>query len=172
MTDKITNAAPRSVTSIYPALCILLFAAGMLYWAQDYSATARRFPSAVSAVLIVLAALDLWSRTRLPGRRLIATFWGTDFNRREMVQHPAFRAELALVGWVLAWFAGMAALGVLIAMPLFCFLFTWLRSRRPPLQAALVAFLVVAFEYAVFEWLLGYELYRGLLFSKGGFSAW
>lgn len=172
MTDKPKSAAPRAVTSVYPALCILIFAAAMFYAAQHYSETARRFPSLVAGVLVILALIDLWSRTRLPGRQLIAAFWGTDFNRREMSYDPTLKAQLGLIAWVVAWFIGMAAIGVLIAMPLFCFLFAWLRSRRPPIQAATVAAVVFVFEYAVFEWLLSYELYRGLLFSKGGLSAW
>ena len=89
MTDKAPQAVPRSVTSVFPALCVLLFAVGMLYWAQDYSPTARRFPSTVAAALILFAVIDLWSRTRLPGRRLISAFWGTEFNRREMAHNPA-----------------------------------------------------------------------------------
>lgn len=171
MTEQ-PDKAPRAVTSVYPAICILVFAAGMFYWAQAYSETARRFPSVVAGALVLFALIDVWSRTKLPGRRFISAFWGTEFNRREMIHNPTVGAQLALVGWVMAWFACMAALGVLVAMPLFCFLFTWLRSRRPPLQSAIVAILVLAFEYVVFEWLLGYELYRGLLFAKGGFSAW
>jgi hypothetical protein len=30
----------------------------------------------------------------------------------------------------------------------------------------------MAFEYGVFEWILDYELYRGLILAKGGLSAW
>ncbi len=172
MSDEPRSAVPRSITSVYPALCILAFAVAILVWAQDYSATARRFPSAVATVLALLALIDAWSRLRLPGRRYIAAFWGTEFTRREMAHDPPAAAQFGLVGWVVSWFGCMAALGVLIAMPLCCFLFVWLRSRRPPLQALCVAAVVFAFEFVVFEWLLGYELYRGLLFSEGGLSTW
>ena len=35
-----------------------------------------------------------------------------------------------------------------------------------------VAMIVLVFEATIFEWVLDYELYRGLLFMEEGFSAW
>lgn len=172
MGEAKNSPAPRAVTSPYPALFILAFAAGVLIWAQTYSEIARRFPTLVAGALVVLALIDLWSRTRLPGRRFIADFWGAEFDRREMTHDPTLRREAGLLAWILGCFAAMALVGVLVAMPLFCLLFTWLRSGRPLRLALLVAAIVLAFEFIVFEWLLDYELYRGLLFSGGGLSAW
>lgn len=172
MIEKPSSTPPRSVASVYPALIVIAFALGMLWWSQNYSETARRFPSMVAVALACLGLIDLWSRLDLPGRAFIATFWGTSFDRREMTHDPKLRAELELALWVLGAFAGMAAVGILPALPLFCLLYTWQRAKRPLRQGIVIAVILLAFEYTVFEWLLDYELYRGLLFSKGGLSRW
>lgn len=172
MADPGNPAPPRSVVSVWPALAILAFALDILWWSQSYSPIARQFPSVVAGILAVLALIDLWSRLPVPGRGIVADFWGTSFERREMTHRPALRDEIALTLWVLAAFAGTAVFGILMALPAFCFAYVWRRARRPALQAAAAAVILFGFEFTVFEWLLNYELYRGLLFAKGGLSRW
>lgn len=172
MTDEPQDDAPRSVTSIWPAVIIIVFAVAVFWGAQAYSPNARRFPTMVAGLLFVLGFIDLWSRTDLPGRNAIAAFWGTGFGRREMAHVPGLRAELVILGWVLGAFAGMAVFGILAALPLFCLAFVWRWAGQPLRVALFVALMLFAFEYAVFEWLLDYDLYRGLLFGKGGLSRW
>ncbi len=174
MTEQMPDPAdaPRIVTSVWPAVVLLAVAVAMMIWARTYGETAARFPSVVAMAMAVLALIDLWSRTRLPGHVAIAAFWGTGFRRREMMHNPGFRDQLAMLLWIAGGFALMAVFGVLTAAPIFCTLYIWLRGRHPPLVAALVGLGVFAFQFAVFEWLLDYELYRGLLFTKGGLAAW
>ena len=172
MLEKSKQSAPRSVLSIYPALVIVIVAIGLLIWSQNYGETARRFPSFVAVVLMGLGLIDLWSRTKLPGQTFIKDFWGTSFDRREMDHSPPLKQELGLLLWIVGCFAGMATVGILATVPVFCFAFTWLRSKRPLVQSVLVALGILVFEYVVFEWLLDYTLYRGLFFSKGGLSRW
>lgn len=164
--------APKAIRSIWPACAIILFAAVVLIVAQGYSETAARFPSIVAVVMLILGVIDLWSRTSLPGRAAIAAFWGTEFTRREMSHNPRLRDELSLVLWVLGCFAGMAVAGILPATPVFCILYVWLRGGKPIWLALTVGGIVFAFQFGVFEWLLDYDLYRGLLFSEGGLARW
>ena len=172
MTAPSAPAPPRAVVSAWPPLFVLAVALALLWWAQSYSPVARSFPSAVAAILAVLAVFDLWSRLPLPGRALVEGFWGTSFARREMMHDPALRDEGVMAAWVLAAFAGMALLGTLVALPVFCLVYAWRRGGRPLRQAAIVALALLVFEYVVFEWLLDYTLYRGLLFTTGGFRRW
>ena len=169
--DAKDSPAP-SVVSVWPAL--LVMALGAVGWivAGGYAPEGRQFPRIVAAILVVLGAIDLWSRLDLPGRRVVADVWGASFRRREMPQVPPLRAELGLGLWVLGAFAGVALIGILPALPLFCLAFIRLRARRGLTEALVIAAGLFVFEIAVFEWLLDYELYRGLLFSKGGFSRW
>jgi hypothetical protein len=172
MAERLSTDAPRLVTSIWPAVLWLAVAIGMLAWSRTYGETAARFPSLVAGAMVALAVIDIWSRTDLPGRAAVQAFWGTGFARREMSHNPTFGEQLRLILWVAGGFAGMAVFGILVAAPVFCALYVWLHGRHSLLAAGYVGLGVVAFQYAIFEWLLDYELYRGVLLTKGGFAAW
>ncbi len=169
--DDIDHPA-KSVVSIWPAVLVVVFGAAIWLTAGDYSAESRHFPRIVAALMVVLGAFDLWSRVDLPGSRIVRDVWGASFNRREMPSVPPLKTELAMALWVLGAFVAMALAGILVALPLFCFAFVRFRSRRSLAEAAGVALVLFVFQYAVFEWLLDYQLYRGLLFSKGGLAQW
>jgi hypothetical protein len=85
---------------------------------------------------------------------------------------PPMRAQATMLAWVLACFAGMAVIGILASAAVFVAAFVRFRGGRPLVTAIAVGVAVFAFQYAIFEWLLDYELYRGLLFTRGGMSAW
>ena len=169
---RLRNGAPGMVGTIWPPLLMLIGGAGMAIWAQSYSAVAAQFPTLVGVALAVLAALDLWSRTGLPGAKAIQVFGGAGFERLEMPRLPPMRSEWILVAWVLVAFWAMALFGALFALPAFCLIYIRFAARRSWIQALMVAIAVLVFNYVIFEWLLNYELYRGLLFTKGGFSRW
>ncbi|MBL4646631.1 MAG: tripartite tricarboxylate transporter TctB family protein [Rhizobiales bacterium] len=172
MSSEIDQDVPKSVKSIWPAVILLVFAIAAYVIAQDYSEVSRRFPSLVAATMVVLALIDLYSRSGLPGQKLVNSFWGSDFERREMSHNPPVRDEVKLFAWLGLAFFGMAIFGILAAAPVFTFLFTRFRTERSLSQSALAGFVVLAFEYSVFEWALHYQLYRGLILTGEGFSAW
>lgn len=163
---------PRSVRSVWPAVVLFISAIATLYFAEGYSEVSRRFPVMVSYILAGLACIDFYSRTKLPGVEFLNAFWGSGFGRREMTHNPKVREELIAVAWVLAAFLGMAAVGILIAAPLFCLTYVRFQACRSWRASLTVALVVLAFEASIFEWALDYELYRGLLFMEEGFSAW
>lgn len=166
------NDAPRAVTSIWPPVVLLLVAIAVLVIAWGYTAVAARFPVMVAVSMIVLLLLDIWSRTKLPGARVVEAFGGTGFGRREMMHNPTFANQAECVGWIAGAFGLMATVGILAASPIFAAAYVRLRGRRSLGVAAIVGLGVLAFQVGVFEWALDYELYRGLLFTKGGVSAW
>jgi hypothetical protein len=170
-TDPESNAPPI-ITSIWPAVVLLAFATAAFVVAQGYSSTSGRFPSMVAGAMIVLAVCDLWGRTKLPGAGFVETFGGTSFRQREMMHNPTLRNQLECVGWILVAFALMAGVGILAASPIFAAGYVRLRGRRSLIVSLGVGLGVFLFQFAVFELLLDYELYRGLLFTKGGISAW
>lgn len=172
MNHKTNNETPKSVKSVWPAVFIMCLSAATLFAARNYSEISSNFPNMVAATLFVLGAFDFYSRTNLPGQKMVSIFWGSGFDRREMQHVPSFSREAIIVAWVAFMFFGMSFFGILIAAPAFVFLFVWLRSGWAPLKAFMIAAMVFAFEFGVFEWALDYTLYRGLLFNGEGFSNW
>jgi len=164
--------APRVVTSIWPAIVLLVLACVTFWVAQGYPKTAARFPTMVAGAMIVLSVLDLWSRTNLPGAGAVKTFGGTGFERREMMHNPSFANQAECVGWIVAAFVLMATVGILAASPIFAAAFVRFRGKRSFKVAGIVGLGVLAFQFGVFEWALDYELYRGLAVTPGGMSAW
>ena len=172
MDKEKTTAPPYLITSVWPALLLLTCGVGMLVWSRQYAPVAARFPSIVAAVMIALGVLDVLGRTGLPMARLIRTAGGAGFSRREMSHDPSGRSQWALVLWISGAFAGMAVAGIMPASLLFCILFAHFRGNRGWGEAILVGAVVLAFQFLVFEYLLDYELYRGLFLAKGGVRAW
>jgi len=172
MEENETSLAPRVVTSVWPAVLLLVFAVVMFFVAQSYSSTSARFPTMVAGAMIVLAMLDIWSRSSLPGQKFVETFGGTGFRRREMMHNPSLADQAVCLGWIAGAFAMMAAVGILAASPIFCAAYVHLKGNRSLAVSVGVGICVLIFQFAVFEWALNYELYRGLFFTKGGVSAW
>lgn len=87
------------------------------------------------------------------------------------MQHdPHWHAEVVQVGWLLCCVIAMALFGILIAIPLFVFLYLVLQGRQKIGFSALIAVLVVVAVGSVFEIFLEYELYRGMLLNRDGFE--
>ena len=65
------------------------------------------------------------------------------------------------------WFAGLAAglylVGFLVVIPLFAVASLMLRGGRRLGAAVIFSASLLASVWIVFEWLMGYELYRGIL---------
>ena len=172
MHDPETDTTPRLITSIWPAIVLLVIAIAALVTTFGYSTSSARFPRMVAGAMIVLALLDFWGRTGLPGAGVVETFGGADFKRREMMHNPTFSNQMLCVGWIVLSFVLMAVIGILAAAPIFCVAFVQLRGGRSLAVSASVGLGVLVFLFAVFEWALDYELYRGMLFARGGMSSW
>ncbi len=172
MEDAEIKSAPASVTSIWPPLVLLAFAAVIFAIAWGYPAVAARFPLMVAGAMMVLAIFDIWSRTTLPGARIVQAFGGTGFDRREMMHNPSFGNQAECIGWIAGAFGLMASVGILAGSPVFAAAYVRLRGKRSWAVAGLVGLGVLAFQFFVFEWALDYELYRGLFITRGGWSAW
>ena len=163
---------PKAVRSLYPPLVLIAAAIVMIVWSQSYNETARLVPLLVCYALLVLAIFDLICRFDTPVFRPLRDFWGADFQNREMKHDPQPSAEVVQVVWVIGCVAGMMLIGILPTLPLFIFLYMAVNGRRPWLESVVVTAIVFVFVYVVFEILLAYPLYRGVLFDERGFQAW
>ena len=67
-------------------------------------------------------------------------------------------------------FLAMNILGGLVI--LFVALYMRVQGARPWMQSIIAAMIVLGFVTLVFEYLLDYSLYRGVIFDPKGFGAW
>jgi hypothetical protein len=178
MTDSTRPAeeAPRTVPwlirSIIPPLLLIALGLVMFYTSLSFRGTAARFPGAVSLLLIGFSLIDLYCRTNLPGAVAMHDFWGADFTKREMSTDPALREELVQIGWVIGCLVLVAIIGILPAMAIYCTAYIRFSGGLSWKASGMVGLAFMAFSILVFEWGLDFELYRGLLVSEGGVSAW
>lgn len=163
---------PKAVRSIYPPLVLIALAFVMIVWSQRYNETARLVPLLVSYSLLILALFDLLCRFDRPFIGPLRDFWGADFQNREMRHDPRPAAEVSQVLWITGCVAGMMLIGILVTIPVFILSYIVVQGRRPWLESVLVTAIVFAFVYVVFEMLLEYQLYRGVLFDERGFQGW
>jgi hypothetical protein len=163
---------PKAVRSIYPPLVLIAAAIAMIIWSQRYNETARLVPLLASYSLLILAFIDLVCRFDRPFIGPLRDFWGADFENREMKHDPRPAAEVSQVLWMVGCVAGMMLIGIRPTVPIFIFFYIIINGRRPWLESLIVTAIVFAFVYVVFEMLLNYQLYRGVLFDERGFQGW
>lgn len=159
------KALIKGINSLVPPALLAIVAAATWYAASGYGATARQLPMLVAGGIVVLATLDLLSR--LPGAigQVLRTALGAGFDEPEIELRAAWQREIAQVGWVVAAVAAVVLVGFLVAIPLFVFLYSRLNGSRSTPASVLAAVLATAAVALVFELLLDYTLYRGILFG-------
>jgi hypothetical protein len=153
------------------ALVVLVIGVGFLAWAQSYPPQAGAVPTLVAWLTIVLALIDAAARTETALgrvlRRLVSAEQVIEWKAEGDDGAASPRRVASSVFWLLAYLAGVALAGVLVATPLYIFLYVKLHgghSARAGVVAALGTTLAV---WLVFQLLFRYPLYPGLLF--GGF---
>ena len=166
------NKAPKAVLSIWPPILLAAFSALMIVWSYDYSETARNVPVIVGWVMLALSLIDMLSRMNLPFSKFLRDLWGADFRNREMKHNPAMKAELSQALWITGFVAGMLTIGILPSIPAFVVSYIAFQGGRRWIESIVAGGIVFGFVFIVFEVLLNYELYRGVLFDERGFSNW
>lgn len=166
------SRTPKAVRSVGPAVVLAAFSVLMIVWSQRYSETARLVPSLVGWGMLILCVIDILSRVDLPFSQLLRDFWGADFRNPEMKHNPTWTAEVGQVLWMTACVFGMLTIGILPSVPLFVMAYMAFHGGRRWVECIAAGAIVFFFVFVVFEVLLDYELYRGVLFDERGFSNW
>ncbi|HEX2256091.1 MAG TPA: tripartite tricarboxylate transporter TctB family protein [Afifellaceae bacterium] len=166
----VQTGVSRSVRSIWPGVAIAALAAGFILWSYQYSPTSRFVPLIVGYSMLVLALLDIASRTRGALGQYVRPAAGADFANPEMKHTPPVRRELEQAAWVVGCVAAMMIIGILPAVPLYVLASMRLNGRRPWKEAIIAAAAAGLFTYLVFEVFLSYTLYRGVFVDRRGFA--
>lgn len=157
-----------------PSLILLVLAIGYLIVSLDYRYSDRAMPFGIASVAILLLLLDLLSkgegrvaitlRRVLQGRAQAKVVPGLDGQAGMRVE---LRRELAAFGWIFGFLLIVVFVGFYTAIPIYVFAFLWLHGRKSVLRAGLTALGLTTALYVMFELLLGYNVFGGLI--AGGY---
>lgn len=150
------------------ALVVLAIGLAFLAWAQTYPPKAAEVPTLVAWLTIVLALIDAAARTETALgrvlRRLVSAEqvieWKADGDGEASPRRVA-----SSVAWLLAYVAGVALVGFLVATPLYIFLYVKLHGGHAARAGAAAAMGTTLGVWLVFQLLFRYPLYAGLLFG-------
>lgn len=153
-----------------PSIVLLGIAVVYCYVSFDYSKATRAMPLGVGALAILLVLVDLASqgegRLALAIRRVFrgsgapAPIPGLD---GQAGQRFAPARELAAFAWIFG-FVGLAiVLGFYLAIPIYVTAYLRLYAGKSLLISAATGLCLTAVLYGMFELLLGYEVFGGLI---------
>ncbi len=162
------RAFGTELSEYLPAAGAAAVAAVYLGAAYQYSPEARAAPLLIGWTVIVLALLDIVSRTRTPIGRALSAVLNPVTNRPRhghgAEPQPAAKQIMA-IAWIAGFVAAFALIGAALAIPIYVFAATRWRGGRPFAVCLLSAALTLAGIWFLFAWLLRLELYPGLLFG-------
>lgn len=161
------NIPPKSNgTSFFPPVVLALIAGTMTWWALDFGDTARRLPILIGSGTLALIVLDFLSRFENATGRFLRAAIGADFSDPEMQHTPRWQAEVTQVAYLALILSGIVIFGFLAAVPSCIFLYMLLQGKQSVLRSALVSIGVLVLIATLFEVILDYDLYRGVLFDS------
>lgn len=153
------------VAYVPPALLWLL-ALGFLLLAGSYDIQSRTMPILIGRVMLILATLDLISRTYTRWGKALLNWLNPAGAVQDSPTHPStLRSELGYTLWIALYVAGLILLGVFIATPIFLMVSLTLIGKRTVKESILVTCAVCGFVWALFTLVLHLSLFPGLLFG-------
>ena len=146
---------------------MLAFSIGFLSWSSIYDEQSRQVPMLIAWSMLILCALDFIATTGTKVGKLVKAFFtGTIVGEAadEGTTRPLVKTLVAMA-WPIAFVTAVVFLGFFVAIPVYVFLFVVLQGRKSVRLALVSAISTAVFTYVVFDQLLEYEVYRGLVFG-------
>ena len=127
----------------------------------------KLLPLIIGGTTFVLASIGLAKEISAKGEPG-ATVAGGQTDRGEGGKKGGLIRYLRIGAWVVGFFLAISLLGYIIAIPLF--VLSYMRSHGTRwLVAIIFGVITPVFIYSLFEFVLGADLYRGLLFAWLGY---
>ena len=147
------------------AILVFALAAGFLVWAYSYPPLERTVPVLVGWIGVVLGLLDILAHTDNRVGRAVAAVLSGSAHRETGNGSAIVPSEVTAALWMIAGLALILLVGFLAAVPVYVFAYMTVQGKKPLRQSVLTGAAVTLFIWIVFEVLLEYEIYRGLLFE-------
>ncbi len=154
----------RSLSAFWFALCVLGFFIFFVDQTYEYQGRVRLFPLLIGYLGIILSLLDILSLTRGKAGEIVTRSFGKAFDPTNLEGRSALR-EVIVIGAMCLIILSIYLLGFLLSTPLVVVAWMLVAGRKPlPLTLATAAGSFV-FVWFLFEFVLRYELYRGLVWE-------
>lgn len=153
------------ISSYLPPAILWLMAAGYLILAGQYEEQSRMMPLLIGRVMLVLATLDLVSRSKTPiGQTLLRWLNPAAVNVELTHGRPDARREFGYILWIMAFVIGLILVGMFVAVPIFLLVSFSVLGRRTIIESVLLTAVVSAAVWMLFSLLLHLQLFPGLVF--------
>lgn len=154
------------LTAYLPPAILWLMAVCFQLLAETFDLQSRTMPILIGRVMLLLATLDLISRTRTRWGKVLLKWLNPAGAAQDSTAHPStYRSELAHILWIAVYVVGLIWLGVLVATPLFLMVSLTLLGKRTVKESIFVVFAVCGFVWILFTLVLHLHLFPGLLFG-------
>ena len=150
---------------LYVSLLALAIVLLFLYATTELPPKGRMMPQIVGIIGLVLCVLDVIAQTGTAFGRSVASLLSGTAHQEEEADQPRLSSELIAIAWIAGATAGIVLFGFLWATPVYVLSYMLIQGRKAVLQSAIAATVTTLFIWVVFENLMEYELYRGLLFT-------
>ena len=162
--------APAKRGALYFALGLFALTVVFIYLSYDYAPGVRLFPLMVGYTGLILCILDLIGLTDTGlGRAIDSVFSGKaagEAGEETGKAPPKFAPELSrqliAMGWMVGLTIGIYIVGFMAVVPVYVFSSMLFQGKKSVKQCAYTAVGATAFIWVMFEFLLRYELYRGI----------
>jgi hypothetical protein len=142
----------RHLSAAMPSLVIAVIAVIYVWISYDYVAASRAMPWIAGVLAVVLAMVDAFAR-----RPAAAD------SRQHAGQNVSPVQEFGMFAWMAGFLGLVVVLGFYAAIPFYLFCYLRIRAGKGALVSAATGFGLAGFLYVVFELLMGYEIFGGLL---------
>lgn len=169
MNSGMNIGAPEKRGALYFALGLFSLTVFFIYLSYDYVPNVRLFPLMVGYTGLILCTLDLISLTDTALSRIINTvFSGTAAEKaggetgKIPKVAPKLSRQLTAMAWMVGLTIGIYIVGFMVMVPVYVFSSMYFQGKKSVKKCAYGAVSTTVFVWVMFEFLLKYELYRGL----------
>lgn len=154
--------ARGSDSALFFAFALLGFFMFFVYETYQYEGTVRLFPLIIGYIGIALAIMDILSLTATRAGQVVGSVFGAAFDPSNLEGRSVSR-EIAVMLAMCLIVGLIYVLGFLIATPLVVMGWLAIAGRKSPVLTIVTGTATFLFVYLLFEVVLQYELYRGLV---------
>lgn len=155
------------IAAFAPPVIVTLFGLVFILWSYSYGERARQVPLIVGYTLVFLSMLDIIATSQTTfGHRVKSFFTGTlvGGDENDGQSYPLGRVLLAMA-WPLGFVTSVYFFGFILVIPVFVFLFVVIQGRSSMRRGLMASVITSSFIYIVFEQLLKYEIFAGIVFG-------